>query len=58
MTKSDTDRHWNERAVTECDDAKVNIADTVQRDLELEFIFALADQWPSCRSGLRQRLRN
>ncbi len=40
MTKSDTDRHWNERAITECDDAKVNIADTVQRDLELEFIFA------------------
>jgi SAM-dependent methyltransferase len=40
MDKSNTDRHWNERALTESDDARVNIADTVQRDLELEFIFS------------------
>jgi len=39
MLKSDTDRHWNERALTEGDDAKVNIDDTVQRDLELDFVF-------------------
>jgi SAM-dependent methyltransferase len=39
MDKSDTDRHWNQRALSESDDARVNIADTVQRDLELEFIF-------------------
>lgn len=36
--KSTTDLHWNERAVTESDPAKVNIEDTVQRDLELKFI--------------------
>ena len=40
MSKSDTDRHWNDRALTEGDDARVNIADTVQRDLELQFIFS------------------
>jgi SAM-dependent methyltransferase len=40
MTKSNTDRHWNERALSERDDARVNIHDTVQRDLELDFIFA------------------
>ena len=40
MDKSNTDRHWNERALTESDDARVNIADTVQRDLELQFIFS------------------
>lgn len=37
--KSATDAHWNERARHEEDVAKVNIADTVQRDLELEFVF-------------------
>src|SRR5258708_90790 len=40
MSKSNTDRHWNERALNENDDARVNIADTVQRDLELDFIFS------------------
>ena len=40
MTKSKTDRHWNERALSEPDDARVNIHDTVQLDLELDFIFA------------------
>lgn len=40
MNKSSTDLHWNERALTERDDAKVNIGDTVQRDLELEFMLA------------------
>ena len=40
MDKSNTDRHWNERALTESDDARVNIADTVQRDLELQVIFS------------------
>jgi SAM-dependent methyltransferase len=38
--KSNTDRHWNERALAEGDDARVNIHDTVQRDLELDFIFS------------------
>jgi SAM-dependent methyltransferase len=37
--KSDTDKHWNERAKSEPDVAKVNIDDTVQRDLELKFVF-------------------
>jgi SAM-dependent methyltransferase len=40
MAKSNTDLHWNERALTEADDAKVNMHDTVQRDLELGFVFA------------------
>jgi ubiquinone/menaquinone biosynthesis C-methylase UbiE len=40
MDKSSTDIHWNDRALAESDDARVNIADTVQRDLELQFIFA------------------
>jgi SAM-dependent methyltransferase len=39
ITKSSTDQFWNRRAVTEPEVAKVNIADTVQRDLELQFIF-------------------
>jgi SAM-dependent methyltransferase len=39
MTKSTTDVYWNERARHEEDVAKVNIADTVQRDLELQFVF-------------------
>ena len=38
MRKSGTDLHWNARATGEVDPAKVNIADTVQRDLELDFI--------------------
>jgi ubiquinone/menaquinone biosynthesis C-methylase UbiE len=37
--KTETDLHWDHRARTEADVAKVNIADTVQRDLELQFIF-------------------
>lgn len=37
--KTGTDLHWNDRARSEADVAKVNIADTVQRDLELQFIF-------------------
>ncbi|MDO9414071.1 MAG: class I SAM-dependent methyltransferase [Pseudolabrys sp.] len=37
--KSNTDLHWNSRAISESDGAKVNIADTVQRDLELQYIF-------------------
>ena len=37
--KSPTDQFWNERATAETDSAKVNIADTVQRDHELQFVF-------------------
>lgn len=40
MSKSATDRHWNERALSEADDARVNIHDTVQRDLELAFVLS------------------
>jgi SAM-dependent methyltransferase len=40
LPKSNTDLHWNTRALSEKDDAKVNIGDTVQRDLELDFVFA------------------
>jgi SAM-dependent methyltransferase len=40
MRKTTTDLHWNRRALAEADDARVNIADTVQRDLELDFVFA------------------
>jgi SAM-dependent methyltransferase len=36
--KTSTDRYWNDRAVTEPDLAKVNMPDTVQRDLELKFV--------------------
>ena len=42
--KSDTDKHWNERARSGIDAAKVNIDDTVQRDLELQFIFKNIDR--------------
>ena len=35
MPKSSTDLHWNRRALAEEDEARVNIHDTVQRDLEL-----------------------
>ena len=40
MPKSNTDHHWNARALSELDESKVNIGDTVQRDLELDFVFA------------------
>lgn len=36
--KSSTDQFWNQRAVTEADPTKVNIADDVQRQLETAFI--------------------
>ena len=36
--KTATDAHWNERAVSESDHRKVNIADLVQRGLENRFI--------------------
>jgi SAM-dependent methyltransferase len=36
--KSSTDLHWNERAASEKSDALVNIADTVQRELETQFL--------------------
>jgi SAM-dependent methyltransferase len=39
VAKSNTDLHWNARALEVGDDAKVNIGDTVQRDLELDFVF-------------------
>jgi SAM-dependent methyltransferase len=42
--KSETDKHWNERARSMMDAAKVNIDDTVQRDLELEFVFKNIDR--------------
>lgn len=38
MTKSDTDQHWNARAVAVENDAEVNIMDVFQRDLEYEEI--------------------
>jgi len=38
MKKSPTDLFWNQRVLDETDDTKVNIADTVQRELELEFV--------------------
>lgn len=40
MLKSSTDLHWNRRALVEADEARVNIGDTVQRDLELDFVLA------------------
>lgn len=38
MRKSETDVHWNDRAVSDTDDERVNIDDTTQRDLEFTFI--------------------
>lgn len=38
-SKSATDQFWNQRSDREPDAAKVNIADTVQRDMELQFVF-------------------
>jgi SAM-dependent methyltransferase len=43
-SKSDTDVHWNERALQEQSDARVNIADLVQRSLENQFILSLLRQ--------------
>ncbi len=37
--KTETDAHWNERALREPDHRMVNIADLVQRGLENDFIF-------------------
>lgn len=37
--KSPTDDYWNRRALDETDESKVNMPDTVQRDLELQFVF-------------------
>ena len=37
--KTATDVHWNERARTEADSSRVNIADLPQRTLENDFIF-------------------
>ena len=45
--KSSTDQYWNDRALTEPELAKVNMPDTVQRDLELKFVFA--HLWPTAR---------
>ena len=45
--KSPTDHHWDQRAITELDDARVNMPETVQRDLELQFIFELL--WSGAR---------
>jgi SAM-dependent methyltransferase len=42
--KSETDKHWNERPRRESDAAKVNIDDTVQRELELGFVFRNLDR--------------
>ena len=42
--KTSTDLHWDHRARSEADVAKVNIADTVQRDLELKFILKHLDR--------------
>ncbi len=45
--KSSTDAFWNMRATTERDLSKINIADTVQRDHELQFV--LGQLAPSMR---------
>jgi ubiquinone/menaquinone biosynthesis C-methylase UbiE len=46
-SRSPTDHHWDQRAVAELDDAKVNMPETVQRDLELGFVFK--HLWASAR---------
>ena len=46
-SKSATDLYWNQRPIDEPDLARVNMPDTVQRGLELEFVFA--NLWPSAR---------
>lgn len=61
MNKSSTDRFWDERAVSEQDDAKVNIADLAQRELENAFILRnLADRSRilevGCGNGLLTQL--
>jgi len=40
MTKSSTDIHWNERALTEENHELVNIADISQRELETNFLLS------------------
>jgi len=45
--QSPTDRYWNERARTVPEDDKVSMPDTVQRDLELKFVFE--HLWPTAR---------
>jgi len=45
--KSPTDLFWDARAIQERDLAKVNIADIVQRDHELQFVYGLLE--PSMR---------
>jgi SAM-dependent methyltransferase len=47
IPKSPTDEYWNNRALTEPEAAKVNMPDTVQRDLELKFVFK--HLWPTAR---------
>jgi SAM-dependent methyltransferase len=39
MIKSETDLHWNERALNEKNEALVNFHDPVQRNLETDFVF-------------------
>jgi SAM-dependent methyltransferase len=41
MQKSSTDVHWNERALIERADERVNIADTAQRELETQFVLSV-----------------
>lgn len=36
--KSDTDRHWSERAASVADDVEVNIMDVFQRELEYDYV--------------------
>jgi SAM-dependent methyltransferase len=45
--KTATDQYWNDRAANEPTLAKVNMPDTVQRDLELKFVFG--HLWPTAR---------
>jgi SAM-dependent methyltransferase len=45
--KSSTDEYWDNRALTEPEAAKVNMPDTVQRDLELDFVSR--HLWPTAR---------
>jgi SAM-dependent methyltransferase len=45
--KSPTDKHWDLRASSVTEDAKVNMPETVQRDHELQFVFK--HLWPGAR---------
>ena len=64
MTKSETDIHWNNRAIAEKNPEKVNIGDTVQREVEFSFIRKHLDTTArvlevGCGNGfLTSRLRN